>query len=152
LPCDADCWPRRDWPEPFPPGQRLALIAFAIVTWLYRLVLFLGIAVAVYLFFFKLLGILLFMVELSWFIALPVIRELSHWWQQRARIPRLRKMLFKDFCCWAWSASHSLAQPDRCRRAWPVPSTLRHLRPLSGTIAVRASQRCGRSRPGAGHA
>lgn len=84
-----------DWPEPFPHGQRLALITFAIVTWLYRLVLFLGIAVAVYLFFFKLLGILLFMVELSWFIALPVMRELSHWWQQRARIPRLRKMLFK---------------------------------------------------------
>ena len=52
------------------------LVAFAIVTWLYRLVLFLGIALAVYLFFFKLLGIILFMVELSWFIAMPVLREL----------------------------------------------------------------------------
>lgn len=83
-----------DWPEPFPPGRRMALVGFAIVTWLYRLVLFLGIAVAVYLFFFKLLGIVLFIVELSWFIALPVMRELRHWWQQRARIPRARKLLF----------------------------------------------------------
>ncbi len=83
-----------DWPEPFPPGQRRALVAFAIVTWLYRLVLFLGIAVAVYLFFFKLLGIFLFMVELSWFIALPVLRETGHWWRQRAHIPRLRKAAF----------------------------------------------------------
>ncbi|BBH45645.1 HlyD family efflux transporter periplasmic adaptor subunit [Pseudomonas sp. KU43P] len=82
------------WPEPFPVGQRRLLVAFAFATWLYRLVLFLGIAVAVYLFFFKLLGIVLFMVELAWFIALPVKRELSHWWQQRASIPGQRKRLF----------------------------------------------------------
>lgn len=82
------------WPEPFPIGQRRLLVAFAFATWLYRLVLFLGIAVAVYLFFFKLLGIVLFMVELAWFIALPVKRELSHWWQQRARIPGQRKRIF----------------------------------------------------------
>ncbi|MCG8293214.1 HlyD family efflux transporter periplasmic adaptor subunit [Pseudomonas entomophila] len=83
-----------DWPEPFAVGQRRLLVGFAFVTWLYRLVLFLGIAVAVYLFFFKLLGILLFMVELSWFIALPVMRELSHWWQHRARVPGRRKLAF----------------------------------------------------------
>ncbi|WP_439899627.1 efflux RND transporter periplasmic adaptor subunit [Pseudomonas plecoglossicida] len=82
------------WPEPFPSSQRRLLVAFAFATWLYRLVLFLGIAVAVYLFFFKLLGIVLFMVELAWFIALPVKRELSHWWQQRASIPGQRKRLF----------------------------------------------------------
>ncbi|MGO4004043.1 HlyD family efflux transporter periplasmic adaptor subunit [Pseudomonas fluorescens] len=82
------------WPEAFPPRQRRLLVAFAIVTWLYRLVLFLGIALAVYLFFFKLLGIILFMVELSWFIAMPVLRELKHWWQQRAAVPGKRKLLF----------------------------------------------------------
>ena len=82
------------WPEPFPVGQRRLLVAFAFATWLYRLVLFLGIAVAVYLFFFKLLGIVLFMVEIAWFIALPVKRELNHWWQQRTRIPGRRKQLF----------------------------------------------------------
>ena len=82
------------WPEAFPPRQRRLLVAFAIVTWLYRLVLFLGIALAVYLFFFKLLGIILFMVELSWFIAMPVQRELKHWWQQRAAVPGKRKLMF----------------------------------------------------------
>lgn len=82
------------WPEAFPPRQRRLLVAFAIVTWLYRLVLFLGIALAVYLFFFKLLGIILFMVELSWFIAMPVLRELKHWWQQRAAVPGKRKLMF----------------------------------------------------------
>jgi putative peptide zinc metalloprotease protein len=70
------------------------LVTFAIITWVYRLVLFLGIALAVYLFFFKLLGIILFMVELSWFIAMPVVRELHHWWQHRAGIPSRRKILF----------------------------------------------------------
>jgi putative peptide zinc metalloprotease protein len=80
------------WPEVFSRKRRRLLVAFAITTWCYRLVLFLGIAVAVYLLFFKLLGIFLFMVELCWFIALPVYRELKHWWQQRGQIarPRLR--------------------------------------------------------------
>jgi putative peptide zinc metalloprotease protein len=85
---------QEDWPESFPIGQRRLLVTFAIITWLYRLVLFLGIALAVYLFFFKLLGIILFMVELSWFIAMPVVRELKHWWQHRAAVPARRKLLF----------------------------------------------------------
>jgi putative peptide zinc metalloprotease protein len=85
---------QEDWPETFPSGQRRLLVTFAIITWVYRLVLFLGIALAVYLFFFKLLGIFLFMVELSWFIALPVMRELGHWWKNRAAIPSRRKMAF----------------------------------------------------------
>ena len=85
---------QEDWPETFPTGQRRLLVTFAIITWVYRLVLFLGIALAVYLFFFKLLGIILFMVELSWFIAMPVVRELNHWWQHRAGIPSRRKVLF----------------------------------------------------------
>ncbi len=85
---------QEDWPETFPTGQRRLLVTFAILTWIYRLVLFLGIALAVYLFFFKVLGIFLFMVELSWFIALPVMRELGHWWKSRAAIPSRRKLGF----------------------------------------------------------
>ncbi|UBO72956.1 HlyD family efflux transporter periplasmic adaptor subunit [Aeromonas rivuli] len=80
------------WPEPFPASKRRLLITFAMVTWLYRLVLFLGIAVAVYLLFFKLLGILLFCVEISWFILLPVWREIKHWWQERAKVARPRRL------------------------------------------------------------
>ncbi|WP_341674747.1 HlyD family efflux transporter periplasmic adaptor subunit [Niveibacterium sp. SC-1] len=81
-----------DWPEPLPAAQRRLLIGFAFTTWLYRLVLFLGIAVTVYLFFFKLLGIFLFMVEISWFIALPVLRELRYWWAHRQGVPTRRRL------------------------------------------------------------
>ncbi|MND77469.1 Peptidase family M50 [compost metagenome] len=82
------------WPEAFAAGKRRMLVAFALLTWVYRLALFLGIALAVYLFFFKLLGILLFVVELSWFIAMPVWREVSYWYKQRAGIPNRRRVLF----------------------------------------------------------
>ncbi|WP_202595437.1 HlyD family efflux transporter periplasmic adaptor subunit [Stenotrophomonas panacihumi] len=78
---------REPWPEPLPARWRRGLIAFAFVTWIYRFVLFLGIALAVYHFFFKALGIALFVVEVGWFIAMPVMRELGHWWRHRAAIP-----------------------------------------------------------------
>lgn len=67
------------WPEHLPLRQRRALIGFACVTWLYRLVVFLGIAWAVYAFFFKALGLFLMAVEIVWFIARPVWSELSVW-------------------------------------------------------------------------
>lgn len=85
---------REGWPEEQPTERRRLLIGFAIATWVYRLVLFLGIAVAVYLFFFKLLGIFLFAVEIAWFIALPVLRELRYWLNARADIPSSRRRLF----------------------------------------------------------
>jgi putative peptide zinc metalloprotease protein len=66
-------------PEPFPPRLHSGLILFAWAVWIYRLVLFLGIAALVYHFFIKAVGILLFIVEISWFVALPVWRELKTW-------------------------------------------------------------------------
>ncbi len=72
-------------PERFSPGRRRGLIAFALATWLYRLVLFFGIALLVYHAFFKALGLVLLAVELVWFIARPIWRELQTWWQQRQR-------------------------------------------------------------------
>ncbi|KAF0812137.1 hypothetical protein IGB42_03414 [Andreprevotia sp. IGB-42] len=70
-------------PEPFPPGRRRFLIAFAFGTWLYRLGLFLGIALTVYHLFFKALGLGLLFIELGVFIAMPIIRELRVWWRRR---------------------------------------------------------------------
>lgn len=70
-------------PEAFPTGLGRVLIGYAFATWTYRLVLFLGIAVLVYTFFFKLLGIFLFAVELAWFIFLPIFREILQWWKLR---------------------------------------------------------------------
>ncbi len=87
------------WNEPdreaFPPWQRRALVGFAFATWLYRLAVFLGIALLVYFFFFKLLGILLFAVEISWFIARPVWSELRVWRQRWAETPRRRRFFWR---------------------------------------------------------
>jgi len=71
-------------PEQFPPRRHNFLIAFAFGTALYRAILFLSIALLVYHLFFKLLGLLLMLVELAWFIAYPVQREIKIWWQRRA--------------------------------------------------------------------
>jgi putative peptide zinc metalloprotease protein len=79
------------WPENFPDRQRRLLIGFALVTWIYRLVIFLGIAVAVYLFFFKILGIFLFIVELAWFVVMPIRRELKVWWVRRNEVSGARR-------------------------------------------------------------
>ncbi|NGZ05233.1 MAG: HlyD family efflux transporter periplasmic adaptor subunit [Magnetococcales bacterium] len=80
-------WQLRAWlfgidsppPEPFPPRQHRFLVLFAWATWLYRLLLFLGIALLVYHFFIKSIGILLFLVEIIWFIFLPIWREVRAW-------------------------------------------------------------------------
>ncbi|WP_051295432.1 site-2 protease family protein [Azonexus hydrophilus] len=73
-------------PEHLPKARHKGLIVFAFITWLYRLVIFLGIAVLVYEFFVKLLGLFLFIVEIVWFIAIPIWSELKVWWQRRADI------------------------------------------------------------------
>lgn len=70
-------------PETLPVWRARLFIAYAYATWLYRLTLFLGIALLVYHFAFKLLGIVLFAVEIGWFIFLPMKNELLQWWQNR---------------------------------------------------------------------
>lgn len=74
-------------PEYFPRRRHWGLIAFAWSVWIYRLVLFLGIAVLVYHFFIKLLGILLFCIEMSWFVIRPIANEIKVW---RSLAPRLK--------------------------------------------------------------
>lgn len=73
-------------PELLPPRLRRTLIAFALVTWIYRFVLFLSIALLVFHFFFRALGIVLMAVELGWFLALPIAREVHAWWRRRAEL------------------------------------------------------------------
>ncbi|WP_344953225.1 HlyD family efflux transporter periplasmic adaptor subunit [Zobellella aerophila] len=70
-------------PEPQPRGRARLMVSYAWATWLYRFFLFLGIALLVYHLFFKVLGILLFAVEMLWFIVLPIWREVSVWWKRR---------------------------------------------------------------------
>lgn len=87
-------WQLREWlfdlgappPEPLPRQRRRLMVTYAIATWLYRLALFLGIALMVYHFAFKVLGILLFVVEILWFIIMPIYKEVGPWWHARHRL------------------------------------------------------------------
>lgn len=79
-------------PEPVAPARRRFLIGFAWAVWMYRLMLFLGIAFVVYHFFFKLLGLILFAIEIGWFILLPIMRELNAWWMLRGAVRERKRV------------------------------------------------------------
>ncbi|WP_235986722.1 HlyD family efflux transporter periplasmic adaptor subunit [Pseudomonas triticifolii] len=80
-------WHMREWlfglglepPEYFSRRMSVGLILFAYATWIYRLLLFLGIAALVYHFFIKAVGILLFVVEMGWFVLMPLYKEIKEW-------------------------------------------------------------------------
>ncbi|HZX27945.1 MAG TPA: HlyD family efflux transporter periplasmic adaptor subunit, partial [Telluria sp.] len=92
-------WQLREWifgaglepPEYHPRATRALLIGFAWLTWAYRLALYLGIALLVYHFFIKLVGIFLFAVELGWFILRPLAGELAVWRALWPRLPSRRR-------------------------------------------------------------
>lgn len=62
-----------------PEKPTLLLMGFGFTIWVYRFLLFFGIALAVYHLFFKTLGIVLFLVEIYFFIARPIIKEIVVW-------------------------------------------------------------------------
>jgi putative peptide zinc metalloprotease protein len=129
-------WKLREWlfalgdepPEHFKKSSAIALIAFAWLTWLYRLVLFLGIALLVYHFFFKLLGIFLFVVEIVWFILKPVSSEWAVW---RAQWPRIKQQSRSRKSAWfaiallallmvPWPGRITASAVLRPHESWPV--------------------------------
>ncbi|RMX06861.1 HlyD family efflux transporter periplasmic adaptor subunit [Corticibacter populi] len=83
-------WRLREWlfgfgddkPEVFAPWRERTLIVYAFCVWVYRFFLFLGIALLVYHFAFKLLGILLFAIEIMFFVIRPIFTELKAWVQR----------------------------------------------------------------------
>jgi putative peptide zinc metalloprotease protein len=78
-------------PEPWSPKMQRRLLIWGYGSWLWRAALFFGIALAVYHLFFKVLGIFLMLVELVWFIFLPIMNEWRQWWTRReqAHAPRV---------------------------------------------------------------
>ncbi len=87
-------------PEFLPSRWRNAIILHAWGTWIYRFFLFLGIALLVYHFFIKVIGIALFIIEICWFILLPIWREIKNWWENREEIIMQKKswMSFGVLC------------------------------------------------------
>lgn len=129
-------WRLREWlfdlnedkPEHFSRRREMGLIAFAWAVWIYRLVVFLGIAVLVYHFFIKIVGIFLFMVEIVWFVALPIRHELQAWAQRWSRIrgrPRARRsalalLLLLGLTVVPWPARIGASGLLRPVESWPV--------------------------------
>lgn len=80
-------WQIRRWlfglqdspPEVYPPKMRYFLVAYSLATWLYRLTLYFGIAVLVYHFIVKMVGIILFGVEIYCFVIAPLYHEMHAW-------------------------------------------------------------------------
>lgn len=100
----AKTWLRRSvlgvkdaWPEDLPIKKRRALILFSCITWLYRVTVFIGIAWLVYYLFFKVLGIVLFVIEILWFVVLPIWRELKVWHARKKEIKPNRIILSLAF-------------------------------------------------------
>ncbi len=140
------------WPEALPSAQRRMLIAFALSTWLYRFVVFLGIAWMVYAFFFKALGIFLMMVEVVWFIARPAWMELAVWKKRWAEVKMSRRwklygLLALLLCLllmpWRFSVNtYGVLYAERQQRVFaPFPAMLSELHPAghvtAGTILAR---------------
>ncbi len=83
-----------DPPEYFTASRRRGLILFAWAIWIYRLVVFIGIAVMVYYMFAKVLGLILGVIEVLWFILLPIwseVKVLRQKWPQIKVMQRSRR-------------------------------------------------------------
>ena len=83
-----------DKPEHLFPSLEFKLICYAWLTWFYRLILFLGIALLVYHFFFKLLGLILFIVEIIMLILMPIYKEIKQWWMLRSQVRQSGRLWF----------------------------------------------------------
>jgi putative peptide zinc metalloprotease protein len=114
-------------PEKFPPRLSQGLIAFAWFVWIYRLIIFLGIAFFIYHFFFKAIGVLLFAIEILWFILLPICTEMKIWHQQRRAIRRAGR--------WRWSLAALVGL--LALAAIPLPQRVR----LSGLLSPQDEYR-----------
>jgi len=100
-------------PEHFEPWLRLTLLVYAYATWVYRFFLFLGIALLVYHFAFKVLGVVLFSVEIVCFILLPIQREVRDWWHRRRELSMNRHTLITGTCLLLFTAFVIVPWRDR---------------------------------------
>jgi putative peptide zinc metalloprotease protein len=73
-------------PEEFPPGRQRLLIAFALLTWFYRFTVFMGIALIVYHFTFKVIGVAMMIAEVGFFLVRPIVAEGLVWFRRRGEL------------------------------------------------------------------
>lgn len=123
-------------PEVFTPSFQRFMVAFSVAVWVYRLVLFLSIALLVYYFFFKALGIFLMLVELTWFIARPVFMELRVWWQRRGDIMKHRRawITLALIATAAWLTTLPVAETVRAPAMYSIAQHQEVFAPVSGIM------------------
>ncbi len=91
---DVTRWKLRQWllgldlpaPEPLTKKRIMGMMIYSIATWIYRITLYISIAVIVYYKFTKVLGITLFIAEIAIFLVWPIIGEIQY-------LARLRKYI-----------------------------------------------------------
>ncbi len=66
-------------PEIADDNKQKLLTGFGFAVWVYRFFLYLGISILVYHLFFQPLGLILMIIELAFFIGLPILREVKVW-------------------------------------------------------------------------
>lgn len=87
-------WKLREWlfkfgeppPITYPKKKETLLLIYAYFTWIYRFFLFLAVALVVYVYCFKVLGIILMLVEIVFLIIFPILNELKNYWVRRKNI------------------------------------------------------------------
>jgi putative peptide zinc metalloprotease protein len=126
-------------PERHSPRLHRILLWYAWGTWVYRFLLFLGIALLVYHFFFKALGILLMLAEIGWFILRPLWQELREWGRARPELrwnrATLRSLalllLAVGLLCLPWQGQLHLPalleHPQHARIFAPLPGRIAEL-------------------------
>jgi putative peptide zinc metalloprotease protein len=101
-------------------GMRNFLVCFAIVTWIYRLVLYLTIAWLIFDYFFRALGIVLMVVEIGWFVVRPIYQEITYLSNRRTALkPRVMGLLIALLVplamAWLWLLSSGVNSPALAR-------------------------------------
>lgn len=102
-------------PEPVSRRRLAGMLVYSLYTWMYRVGLYLGIAILVYYKFWKPLGLLLFLTEIAVFFCWPLAREVRFLMTSRNRLslnPRLAATAIGLAALLLWAAL-------------PLPRTLR---------------------------
>jgi len=123
------------WNDPPPfetrPIQRIGLCLYAYTTWVYRFFLFIGIAILVHHLFPKAIGIVLFSIEILFFIIRPIAAELKIWGSRimdslstrRGRLSYLGVALILGLLFWPWQTrlrAPALIRPVQQTEIFPV--------------------------------
>ncbi|MFN4173805.1 MAG: efflux RND transporter periplasmic adaptor subunit, partial [Parachlamydiaceae bacterium] len=84
-------------PEPLSPRRQAGFLVYSIVTWAWRLSLYIFVALFVYYKFTKTLGILLFLLEIGVFILWPLYTEACQVWKLKSLIKLNKRLITSAF-------------------------------------------------------